>query len=111
MSEYIDETHPDAFKDFPYRNIPVGTKVCNRCKGFGGWNLKLNAYPLRERKNTPSNRHFYSHFRASCSSCFGHGSIAPEQECSNPVEYIGHDYDANWNCRQCGIHTDVDSSD
>ena len=109
--QYLDETSPDAFKDFPYRNIPVGTKVCDRCKGFGGWNLRLNAYPLHSRKNTPINRHLYSHFRASCNSCWGHGYITPDQECPKPVQYIGHVYGDGWKCKQCGKKTSVDSSD
>jgi hypothetical protein len=70
---YLNPEHPDAFVDFPdKKTIPSDHHECLKCKGHGGWNLKLNAYPLRE-EDTPENRHLFSHFRASCFNCHGYG--------------------------------------
>lgn len=110
---YLNESSPDAFVDFPSKKVPKGAKKCNRCKGRGGWNLRLNAYPLHQHKNTAKNRHLFSHFKASCSTCWGYGYITEgsESECPKPVKYIGHDFDGRWKCKQCGKSIVVDSSD
>jgi len=108
MITFMTEDHPDAFVDFPDIQLPDGVTVCNRCRGYGGWNLQLNAYQLRDLANTRENRHRYAHFRASCTSCWGWGYII--YRCSKPGKYIGHYFDFHWTCRQCGVHVEVDSS-
>ena len=88
--------------------------MCPRCKGHGGWNLKLNAYPLHDYPDTPENRHRYSHFRASCGSCWGWGYLQKGQTCAHkwdgPQRNIGHCLTI-WTCSLCGAEREVDSSD
>jgi len=111
MTQYMNEDSENAFLDFPEVQIPEGKTVCNRCKGHGGWNLRLNAYPLHQYENTAENRHLYSHFRASCSSCWGHGFMYDFALCTAEGKYNGHDFDDDYTCRKCGTHLVVDSSD
>jgi len=109
--KFLTPEHPDAFVDFPMKDIPEGGEVCNKCKGHGGWNLELNAYPLHGKENTPQNRHLFSHYRASCSFCWGYGYIKDSTRCPAQDKNNGHDFDDNWTCRKCGIVFKVDSSD
>ena len=114
---FIDQNHSDAFVDFPMQEPKYGmTVLCQKCKGHGGWNLKLNSYPLWERENTPENRHNFSHFRAGCDNCQGYGFIRPDQaeKCvEHDWKYIGavgkclHKYV----CTRCNGDWIVDSSD
>lgn len=56
MQKYLEPTDPDAFVDHELLSpVPsMGYTVeCPQCKGHGGWNLQLNAYPLRGKENTP----------------------------------------------------------
>jgi hypothetical protein len=109
---FMNSDHPDAFVDFPpKKEIPPNHYECKQCKGHGGWNLQLNAYPLRGKEETPENRHNYSHFRASCFNCFGWGYT--EDHCN-------HNWDNGVNvgrclhlytCTLCGKKREVDSSD
>ncbi len=115
MSEYLTYDHPDAFVDFPKRE-PYGafTRECSVCKGHGGWNLRLNAYPLHNHPNTPENRHRYSHFKAQCSNCRGYGYVLPDQG-DHAHEWVYHSnlgrcYN-RYVCKTCGAFNDVDSSD
>lgn len=82
MQKYLEPTDPDAFLDFPGKQEPKPeygyTEECLQCKGYGGWNLKLNSYPLHHYEDTPENRHRYSHFRASCTHCQGWGFVKIE---------------------------------
>lgn len=115
MTDYTDHTHPDAFVDYPKREpYEAFTHECQKCKGHGGWNIRLNAYPLRGRENTPKNRHLYSHFRAHCGNCHGWGYVLPAQG--------DHVHAWEWEsklgnclnryvCKTCGAINDVDSSD
>lgn len=114
--KYIEPTDPEAFVDHPkqtvlYEHLSV---ECPQCKGHGGWNLKLNEYPLHGKDDTPENRHFFSHFRASCSHCNGYGYVSPEDA----------DHVHNWvfvkntgrclnlhECTVCGKQWEIDSSD
>ena len=84
---YIHYDNADAFVDFPGKQpkdhlpnygMSDHTEECTKCKGYGGWNLRLNAYPLHDKENTPDNRHKFSHFRASCDHCNGYGYVKPE---------------------------------
>lgn len=42
------------------------TALCPKCRGFGGWHLRLNAYGAGK------------HFDCSCSNCLGWGWVEPE---------------------------------
>lgn len=117
MQQYLTYTDTDAFTDWPKMqpNIIFGyTKECNRCNGHGGWNLKLNAYPLHHYENNRENRHRYSHFRAVCDHCNGWGYTSPDESC------IGHEWKLNKNlnsyqqqyqCLHCVKSMYVDTSD
>ena len=82
MTEYLTETSPEAFLDYPAkRDVPPGSKTCPKCLGHGGWNLRLNAYRLHQYEDTAENRHRYAHFRCSCSNCNGWGYVDETQTC------------------------------
>lgn len=128
MATYMDETHPDAFLDYPpvsamaeqfdhyHQFEKENRKACPRCSGRGGWNLLINAYPLREgMADTPENRHKHVHFRASCSQCNGWGFVTRQQD----VDCV-HVWDRGTNigrcltlykCTRCPEAREVDSSD
>ena len=116
MNDYLTHDHPDAFVDWPERtkSYDKGYKPCPLCKGLGGWNLKLNAYPLHRYENTAENRHHFSHFRCCCSHCNGWGQVLVTEAC------VGHEW--KWvkntgkclnlfECVHCGKKSEVDSSD
>jgi len=105
---FLNEKSKDAFVDFP--KPKQRKKVCQKCKGHGGWNLKLNAYPLHDKKNTKKNRHLFSHFRASCSACWGYGFLQNSTICPKSKNQ-GHDFDHNFKCKKCKKQLHVDSSD
>lgn len=109
---YMTPDHPDAFNDFPGEK-PQGAfrRKCGRCRGYGGWNLKLFAYFLAPHlEDTPENRH-RQHFRASCSSCFGFGWT--NDDCDHEYRRVKrlrmclHLH----RCQTCGKEITVDSSD
>lgn len=115
-SEFMNETHPDAFVDFPMQ-LPRPeygyTKVCPKCKGHGGWNLALNQYALREYADTPENRHMYAHFTCLCGNCMGWGHVDESQTCVHEWEYkvsVGKCLHESV-CKNCGQKMIVDSSD
>lgn len=147
--EFLTPDHPDAFIDFPpitfvqylgnkrieQPTLPTGKSVCAKCKGHGGWNLELNAYPktkkdeqrireqLKEQPfvNMPGHdmtdqefRHSYVHFKASCDNCNGWGYVDAKQG-----DHV-HEWDrgtkvgnclTNYKCLSCGVVWQVDSSD
>lgn len=118
MTDYLKPTDPDAFKDMTKNEPEPASKMlgtyrkprcasvpvveCGKCHGYGGWNLKLNAYgPGR-------------HFRASCNNCTGWGYV-PESQGSHVHEWdrgetIGRCV-TRYTCASCGETNDVDSSD
>jgi len=118
MNKYLESTDELAFVDFPSKKGPQPeqglTEVCPKCMGYGGWNLKLNAYPLHFREDTPENRHKFSHFRQNCYHCSGWGWVREED--ANHV----HDWQFKENlgnclnlheCSICGKKWQIDSSD
>ena len=114
-SGFMLPTHPDAFLDHP-RQEPGRYKIeCPRCKGHGGWNLSVNAYPLHSREDTPENRHRYRHFRAACDHCNGWGYVSEQtaSKCSGHewvrTETLGRCYHRQ-KCIHCGETWDIDSS-
>lgn len=115
---YLEPTDEGAFMDFPApREKPAhmaDSVLCPKCHGHGGWNLKLNAYPLHSYADTPENRHRYSHFRASCSQCNGWGwTEADNVDCIH--DYAPHRtlaaYTHESKCTKCGHTVVYDSSD
>lgn len=108
---YMSPDHPDAHLDFaPLAHnergaakypIPPGSVVCPKCSGWGGHNLRLNAYgPGR-------------HFKASCDQCIGWGHV-PEADA-----LCAHDWQdrvsvgnclSTYTCSKCGKKRTVDSS-
>lgn len=116
-SEYMTSLHPDAFLDFPVpKPVPKDNyRTCPVCNGRGGWNLRLNAYPLPPHvEDTPENRHKYVHFRASCYHCNGWGYVHQSVTCDGHnwvyVKNLGKCYN-QYKCSKCGAINNVDSSD
>lgn len=119
MQKFMDHTHTDAFVDFVKMDASDAARYgmtveCPRCKGHGGWNLQLNAYPLHQYADTAYNRNRYSHFRATCSHCNGWGYISPEEKCPGHewelVRNFGH-CQHEYKCSVCGAIQHTDSSD
>lgn len=118
MSNFLESTDPDAFVDWVKRKPEdcyiKDSKECPVCRGFGGWNLTLNAYPLRDRPDTPENRRNFSHFTCSCSTCYGWGYVERNMNCAGHVwefqQNLGRCYN-RYVCTSCGLINDVDSSD
>ena len=110
--EYLTRESPEAFTDYPplienergaaKHPIPVGSVQCPKCKGHGGWNLRLNAYgPGR-------------HFRAACDQCnhWGH-TTAKDAQCVHTFDNgrnVGRCLTL-YTCTKCGTKRTVDSSD
>jgi hypothetical protein len=71
------------FTDMAVRQPPTGypckadeAVLCPLCKGYGGWVLTVNAYPLPQgMEDTAENRAKYCHFRAHCRQCAGWGWV------------------------------------
>ena len=115
MSHFMDHMHPDAFVDFSVRSPEYGmTKMCPRCQGHGGWNLKLNAYRLPEGYEDNSyNRNRYVHFHTLCGNCNGYGYVHESQTCVHDWEYsrgVGKCL-TEYKCVHCGQLQVIDSSD
>jgi hypothetical protein len=114
---YLTPDDPHAFDDYPLAPVPppeygFSDTPCPTCKGHGGWNLKVNSSPLHNYPDTPENRHLYSHFRASCGSCWGWGYLAKGQTCAHEwtrSRSIGNCLSV-WTCGKCGAEREVDSS-
>lgn len=119
MGKYLESTDPGAFDDYPRRDALKAAEIglvheCLECKGHGGWNLTLNAYPLHGKENTPENRHRFSHFRVHCSNCNGMGYVRPEN--ADHIHKWEHAGNAGnclnlYRCSGCGQEWMVDSSD
>lgn len=123
---YLTPESRDAFLDFP----PIGSNLatfthyypnatpvlCPKCKGHGGWNLRINAYPLpKDKANIAANRHTHVHFRASCAQCNGWGYVEPGLDATcihedGPAVNVGNCLN-NYTCTKCGRTHTVDSSD
>lgn len=53
--------------------------LCPLCRGYGYWNLIVNAYTLPVGKeNCAANRAKFCHFRQACSQCDGWGWVKEE---------------------------------
>lgn len=129
-TKYLTADDPEAFIDYPKMAQPLEHHLhcavqCPACHGYGGWNLRLNAYPLHQHGDTPENRHNFSHFRASCSQCSGSGWTTPENatcihdyarkltfaQCrERGIYHAGRCWHV-YECTKCGATTSQDSSD
>jgi hypothetical protein len=117
---YLTNEHVDAHLDWPSRPITTteldkGWSVCPKCNGWGGHNLRINAYPLRAGlSDTAENRHRYRHFRCQCDQCFGWGRVtASDAECIHEWQ-MGRNLGrclSEWVCVKCQAIRVVDSSD
>jgi hypothetical protein len=117
---YLNENSPEAFVDYPpapRHPLPAGMVTCPRCKGHGGWNLKLNSYKLPDgMEDTPENRHKYVNFRASCSNCNGWGYVRADSRDATCIHKYEHSANVgnclnNYKCSKCEKEICVDSSD
>ncbi len=94
-----------------YPDEPENLVLCPVCNGYGGWNLKLNAF--RDG----------SHFRSNCSQCNGWGWVGlKDQDCVHEFEEIGPEESRKrgvrhygmfchvYLCRKCGQIRSYDSS-
>ena len=105
MSKYLEPSDENAFLDFVKKEKRPDLNLyfeCPRCKGYGGWNLTINAYG--EGK----------HFRCSCNHCNGWGYVDIDS-----VDHI-HDWQFvcnlgrcynRYKCSICDREWDIDSSD
>jgi hypothetical protein len=123
MSNYLKPGDEGCFQDMEIKPLPKlrwedmidYTTPCPVCKGYGGWNLKLNAYP-----NNPTNPHFRQH----CPQCNGWGYVkkgSTDETCvpHEMKEVAGSSLNPprpQWNCyhyyvcQKCGKIEEVDSS-
>lgn len=112
---FMDATHEKAFVDFPEKSTQPShlpnSQECPVCKGHGGWNLRLNAYPLHGYADTPENRHRYTHFRANCPQCNGYG-WTNDLACLHDFVRVGSIamFQHKDECRKCGMAVVNDSS-
>ena len=113
---YLTPEDQHAFLDWTHLS-PVydRTKECPVCKGFGGWNLRVNAYSMPPGyADTAENRHQQVHFRTMCGHCNGNGYVTPEESCKGHkwsfLKNLGNCYN-RYKCVHCVKTEDVDSSD
>lgn len=126
MYTYLEHDHPDAFLDYPEEQSANVlrmareqgmTQRCHVCHGHGGWNLRLNAYPLHDREDTSENRHKFSHFKCNCGQCNGWGWIKPDSADAKCEKHEWKHVRATgrclhlYECQNCGKQHEVDSSD
>jgi len=128
-SQYLTADHPDAYVDFPtpadklarwrqYHTMGPEPFICARCKGYGGHNLVVNAYPLPAGvEDTPENRHKYCHLSSSCMQCAGWGYVTDRRDavCAHEFDQgtsVGHCL-KDYTCQKpgCGRVIAIDSSD
>lgn len=92
---YIQPGDVEAWIDWPMprNNSPAflidRSEQCSVCCGHGGWNLLLSAYPV-PYESTAENRHLFSHMKATCNVCAGHGWVRIEDKrCVHEFRYLG----------------------
>lgn len=106
---YIQPGDPEAWVDFPEpRKVPPpfmfsDAVQCGMCRGHGGWNLLLSAYPLVGKDNSSENRFLFSHMRATCHACAGHGWVsASRKSCVHEYRWVGvSDRLTHFSCVHC----------
>lgn len=113
-NKWLTPDDPDAFLDWPppleQPSYFPKSKLCPVCHGHGGWNLRVNAYPLHGRENTQENRQ-RTHFQAHCVQCHGYGwtndNCVHEYHMTKNVGRCLNEYA----CAKCQKVKVVDSSD
>jgi hypothetical protein len=102
---YMTPFHPEAFTDMVMREPSLGNpQRCLKCLGYGGWALRLNAYPVYGGG--------HDHFRASCDNCNGRGWTKVTDHVHNwRIFEIEGRCLRRYTCSICGITQTVDSSD
>lgn len=115
MNGYLSNTDDGAFLDFPKKSPERNlTKECPVCFGYGGWNLKPNAYLIPHlMENNAENRHKFSHFKCCCNHCFGWGYVEEDNKCDGHKwsrQTIGNCLHED-TCEKCGLKILVDSGD
>jgi hypothetical protein len=118
MSNYLEPTDPGAFIDYPLKDSAEAAEMgfsheCPLCKGHGGWNLRVNAYPLHNKEDSPENRHNFSHFKAHCDTCHGWGYVREKD--ANHIhkwEFVRNTGNCLnlYHCSGCSKDWEVDSS-
>lgn len=115
---YVDHPTPEDRLTYYRQQFPNATPLrCPKCKGYGGHNLEVNAYPLRKgMADTAENRHQFCHFRRSCDQCVGWGYVTDKRdaECvheAGPGTATNFRCVTNYRCIKCGKGWSVDSSD
>ena len=105
MSQYMEHTHLDAFRDIePMEASPKQGRTieCPKCHTHGKWNLKLNSYGPGK------------HFQQHCTQCDGWGWVRTglDATCLHDWQYVEklgnclHLY----RCSKCNKEWEVDSS-
>lgn len=111
MEPFLTPDDPQAFVDWPDRPPVEGLPKCPKCKGHGGWNLRLYAYALPARiEDTPAWRHLYCHFRTGCSMCGGAGYT--KETCDHKWKWADSpgQFHHVFQCVNCNATKHVDSS-
>lgn len=127
QESFLRSDHPEAHLDFPtpeekllqWRQFswPADPQMCPKCRGYGGHNLTVNAYPLPDgMEDTSENRHRYRHFRSSCDQCVGWGYVTDQRDVDCAHEFdngraTGLNCVTEYRCKKCGRGVTVDSSD
>lgn len=106
MSKYMTPDDPQAFLDMPvkepdkYIQDPV---LCPKCKGHGGWHLKLDDFGQGR------------HFNAACNQCNGWGWVrggTKNATCLHDFKEVRVSMHVYKNvCQKCGHTNVIDSSD
>ena len=122
---YLTPEDPDAFLNWDKQALPETkfasmagyTVECPKCKGHGGWHLRLNAYP-----NQPEG---HRDFNCQCNQCNGWGYVKPglDATCVHNWKELSQQacHDRNithhgmcwhvYECTTCGRTMSQDSSD
>lgn len=106
MGSYMSRDDPKAFVDMPVKSKPDrmdSPVLCPKCKGHGGWHLKLDDFGQGK------------HFNAACNQCNGWGWVQGGTVNESCVHEFGevrvsmHIYKNV--CQKCGHTNVIDSSD
>lgn len=102
MDRYLKPTDKGAFKDMKVRGkataIDKGTQnliKCPKCKGYGGWHLKIDAYGKDK------------HFDAGCDQCNSWGWVNKDSKDATCLHKWGSDhgkcmFEHTYMCTKCG---------
>ena len=103
FTDMLVKVRPDLRTDGARK--PGTFVLCPVCKGYGGWNLTLNAYGAGR------------HFQAFCRQCWGWGWVEPGTDATCVHTFVEIAPDQPWRCwhtircTTCGETRSYDSSD